>query len=164
MLHEVAPSLPLSSLSLLSSSEMIMVSASVVFRSRRSKNMFYFSKWNTHTLVLAQRSPLPTVRIPAGLFASGTDVALARVYLYLHIRHSLRCDSARSWESEFPLQISLVIIGSQAHVVWELLLESSSPPRWMSLTCTASFPDNTAAVGTLPWCFELLFSWWSFLR
>lgn len=85
----------------------------------------FISANETLTLfVLAQKNPLPTVQIPAGLFASGTDVVIARVYLYLHIRHSLRRDSASSWESEFPLQISLVIVGLQAHVVWELLLRA----------------------------------------
>lgn len=48
-LHEVAPSPPLSSLPLLSSNVMITISASAVFKSRRSKGTFHFSKWNKST-------------------------------------------------------------------------------------------------------------------
>lgn len=84
MLHEVAPSPPLSSLSLVSSNVMIMISASAVFRNRRSKGMFGFSRWNTCTF--SRINPPPTVKTPAALFTSGTaDVALARVYLYLKV-------------------------------------------------------------------------------
>lgn len=84
MLHEVAPSPPPFSLSLLSSNAVITISASAVFRNRDQKARFISASEIQSLFVHTQRNPLPAAQAPAGLLASGVaDVALPGVYPYL---------------------------------------------------------------------------------